>query len=305
MNRRGFTILELLVVLAVIGVLVALLLPAVQQARETARRMSCGSNLRQVGLALHGYHDLHNCIPPGVLGGVEPTPVGWHADGYAWGTYLLPHLESRPLYAKLNPEADIPVFQGYYARHGTIRPGGETVLAVFRCPSSILPDHAVELGPAPLPPYARGYASSDYKGSRGSNHANGLFNYLDFAVSHGDAPMRFARVTDGLSQTIAIGESSYPGLAGDHWPTWIGSASGSSDVMFVARSSTPINCVPSFADRFWMNAISSDCALSFHPGGAQFLFADGSVHMLPETIDGYVYEALGGRNDGIPVSVEF
>ena len=75
--------------------------------------------------------------------------------------------------------------------------------------------------------------------------------------------------------------------------------------MFGTHITARINCVPSFNGRFWMNAESSECALSFHPGMAHFLFADGSVNALPETIDAHVYEALGGRNDGEVVSYDF
>jgi prepilin-type N-terminal cleavage/methylation domain-containing protein len=308
MRRNGFTLLELVVILAILGVLAALLLPAVQQARETARLTQCRMNLRQIGIALHHYHDVHDCLPPGVIGSPVSDSVsgviGASEDGYGWPVYLLPYLDQAPLYSYLNPQGEILAQEGYYREHGRIRPGGDVVLRVFRCPSSLLPGHAVELGPAPMPEFRLGYATSDYKGSRGKDH-NGLFLRLWHAVNASASPMRFALVTDGLSQTIAVSESSYPGRIGVKWPMWIGGAGEDEGVLFTTSRHQPINCVPSMAGRFWMNAPEDECALSFHPHVALFLFADGSARPLPEYINGRVYEALGGRNDGRVVEMDF
>ena len=308
MSRRGFTLLELVVICGVVSLIVAILLPAVQQAREKARQAGCRANLRQIGIALHSYHDVHRCLPLASLNAVYPKPSPltppWppsNAGGFAWGVFLLPYLDQAPLYAKIEPQGETDGFTDYYARHASIWPGGDQVMPVFRCPSSILPDHAIDVGPALLPVQARGYATADYKGSG----EHGIFADLDNAVFHWRGPMRFARIIDGLSQTIAVGESSYPGRAGDIWPHWIGNPGNPNSVMFSAEESSPINCVTSFAGRFWMNAVSDECALSFHPGMAQFLFADGSVRPLPETIDPITYARLGDFKDGKPVSFDF
>src|SRR5690349_5025920 len=109
-SRRAFTLIELLVVISIIGILVGLLLPAVQYARETARRMQCANNLHQIGIAIHSYYDLHRVLPPtylsdpftfGSVGGVSyPDDNGNGPSGFAWGALLLPQLDNQPLHAK-------------------------------------------------------------------------------------------------------------------------------------------------------------------------------------------------------------
>jgi prepilin-type N-terminal cleavage/methylation domain-containing protein len=305
-KRAGFSLLELAVVLAVIGILTALLLPAVQQARETARREACRSNLRQIGIALHSYHDLHRCFPPGdATGQVVPALSAW-GGGWGWGTYLLPQLDQAALYALLDPRGEYGPFYSHYLEHGRIMPGGETVLSVFRCPSSPLPDHATDVGPWPLPAHAAGYAISDYKGSHGRIGGDGVFSVIQFDASSHRRHPRMALITDGLSRTLAVGESAYPGWTGTVWPQWIGSTQHwYQQTLFTTRSYAPINCVPSFGGQFWINAYDNACALSHHPGICQFLFADGSVHALSEDIDLDLYEALGTTHGGEVVSMDF
>jgi prepilin-type processing-associated H-X9-DG protein len=115
--------------------------------------------------------------------------------------------------------------------------------------------------------------------------------------------MRWALVRDGLSNTIAVGESSYPGAAGNCWPSYVGSIQKES-ALFTTMPTSRINCVPNFTRRFWINATSNTCALSFHPGIANFLFADGSVRPLSQDIDWQTYMRMGDRHDdsGTPVS---
>lgn len=300
--KNGLTLIELVVAIAVVALLAVLLLPAVQQAREAARRTQCRSHLKQIGIALHGYHDVHGCIPPAVLSRVMWDGPGYD-EGYSWCVYLLPHLDQSPLYDLIGPQGESEVMRTYYQQHGMIRPGGDTVLPVFRCPSAILPDHAADLGPAPMNLYGRGYATTDYKGCNGKK-LNGLFLELSNAVNLGVNPMRFSRIRDGLSQTIAVGESSYPGTGGFNWPVWLGVMEDDESVFF--RTTIPFNCgVDSFSGRYWMRAMDNGCAVSLHPGTAQFLFADGAVHALPMDIDLRVYEALGGRDDGMVVDTSF
>lgn len=292
-HRKGFTLVELIVVLAVIGVMVALLLPAIQQVRESARRVSCRNNLKQIGLAIHNYHDIHNCLPHAFI---YSPPSSGVTGFWGWEVGLLPYLEQQPLYFKLNPQGEPHVIGRYYQQHGVIIPGGETLLSVFRCPSSTLPPRASDLGPATLSPHVRGYGTSDYKGSNGGHFSLGLFVW-------DDPPVRFSDITDGASTTIAVGEASYPGRAGHVFPIWLGLYKYAHENTIETRF--PINCVPSFSGHFWVNAQTDSCALSQHTEIAQFLLADGSVRALPQSIDRDVYSNLGGRSDEQVVSSEF
>ena len=101
-TRKGFTLIELLVVIAIIAILIALLLPAVQQAREAARRSTCKNNLKQIGISLHNYHDVHNAFPPGWIAVENNSPNIEGESGFGWGTMLLPYMDQAPLYQQMD-----------------------------------------------------------------------------------------------------------------------------------------------------------------------------------------------------------
>ncbi len=179
-SRGGFTLIELLVVIAIIGVLVGLLLPAVQAAREAARKISCKNNLKQVGLALHAYHNTHRSLPIGCFEwrGFRAPPT--HRQ-FAWSAMLLPFLEQQPLHGQIN--FSIPFDAPANAK------AAETRVAAYECPSALERD------------LVRG--QSDYGGLFGEtlldrNPATGLFLY--------EQSVRFLEITDGLSFTIAVAE---------------------------------------------------------------------------------------------------
>ena len=310
-SRRGFTLVELLVVIAIIGILVALLLPAIQAARESARRSQCSNNLKQMGLALHGYHDTRKAFPMGVAGGL----IGGGEQGFGWAVALLPGLEEKVLYDLINPNWQPRVFQDTFNTTGKIVPGGDQVLQVVRCPSSEMEPFPTD-DPADdrLPPWAEGYATSDYKGCNGSDTGDTIAAGSDTIGMFCTAKelwnvakrkkLAIKDVTDGLNQTIAFGESAYykePDL--EKWPYWIGGIMEDESVLFKTNEDNPIGCeispkaIVSFA-----LARDDECAFSWHNGGAFFGFADGSVHFLQESIDVKTYRNLGNIADGNVVS---
>ena len=325
----GFTLVELLVVIAIIGVLVGLLLPAVQSAREAARRAQCQNNLKQLGLALNNYEDKNKQYPIGVWGGAPLQPGGFAGfvnDGYGWAVWMLPELEQQPLYEVLTADEAVPypgIFQTFYGIQNRIIDGGDTVLPAFRCPSSAL-EPRVQGSEAE---FQNGYATSDYKGSTGAQdhgifwkRADGMelleFDPDGFPDLNKQDPRKKIRgkdVTDGLSNTIAFGESSYytkpetndgSGEVQINWPIWLGGSNTDETALFKTDRDAVINCF--IAPKTLEEATSiladppydNDCAFSWHGSGALFAFCDGSVKWLDETIDIFVYEYLGARDDG-------
>lgn len=298
-RQAGFTLVELLVVTAVIASVLALLLPSVPAAREAARRISCRNNLKQIGLALHGYHDVQDCLPPLAIcigrhkDAQGHVPMG---DGIGWPTTLLSYLDLGPVYQQVQRYGR----PGMFVYEGGVASGnldfGRQVLPVFRCPSSQLPLHSANPGPVPTPAWAPSFATIDYRGCVGG-FKDGVFA----EVKTRPWVVRLTDVTDGLSNTIALAESSYPGLTGADWSLWLGMPRGRVEgvLKFSTAPSRPINCLPGFMGvRYWVYAAESDCAVSFHKPACQVACADGSVRVLSETVAADVYSALGTRGRG-------
>ena len=290
----GFTLVELLVVIAIIAMLVTLLVPAVQAAREAARGMQCKNNLKQQGLALLNYHDSIGAYPIGVY----TTGVG--EEGYGWATKLLPFLEEQGVYDLIsknyipNQTTSPWEVQGIFSKSRSsvpnrIIPGGDTLLGVFKCPSSPIPEHAMR-------GLAKGYATSDYKGCNGMAD-RGLFFHISDGLNAGYRAVSIKNIEDGTSKTIALGESAYVPADND-WPIWIGAVERDEQTLFKTQPPSVINC--SIGPKvFRGQVIDDDCAYGWHAGdGAQFVFADGSVHFLSAAIEWQTYQNLGDRKDG-------
>lgn len=293
MNKRktvGFTLVELLVVIAVIAILVALLLPAVQAAREAARRVQCSNNLRQMGIALHHYHDVARRFPAGI---VHPNHTFWTAS-------LLPYLEQSNLFHSLD-------FSNPWETQGSGNAiACTTYLSVYRCPSSAAPEHVAVQGVVDRVPctyLAVGSGTDDLESSNSPNHLglpnrNGLFFLNSFN--------RISEVLDGTSNTLALGEALFqPDVTGldldgwsyqivDHW--YIGSdgvkfvPGGMREVSeAIGSSGVPINGtdldIP--IDQKEMGFSSR------HTGGCLFTFADGHIRFLSETVDSKVFSKIG------------
>ena len=287
---RGFTLVELLVVITIIGLLIALLLPAVQAAREAARRSSCRNNLRQLGIALHGYHGVYDCFPPGYLANTNTyTYAHW-----SWATFLLPYLEQQSLYNVLG--VNTQEFGGgvLFASPCTAT---QTSLSVFVCPS--------DNGPA-LNASKSLFAKSNYRGITGSQPTTLTQTYDQDIGQNGviylNSCISTAAITDGTSNTLAVGECSLDPrgqtYVGAIWAGMRGSIStGTNSAIYDSDAMWGIDSDPLYR----INGQAPQAFSSRHPGGAHFVFADGSVHFLLESIDGQTLERLACRNDGLPV----
>jgi prepilin-type N-terminal cleavage/methylation domain-containing protein len=272
-KSRGFTLVELLVALAVIGILIALLLPAVQSARAAARRMQCQSRLHQLGLALHNYHDTFDVFPAGsyAIGPSFRTLSGW-----GWGSMLLPQIEQSALYNSI----DFHVGTAVGANRDVIR----QPVPFWQCPADTAP---VEISVSMSNGDQVFIASGNYCG----------VEPMLAAMS----AMRMRDMTDGASQTLIIGERVYqPSLAGsfEFTSSWAGQAATETEISpqsiphLEATESTAINLALDFPQ----------CFSSRHTGGSQFTFGDGATKLLNESMDVGVFEALGTPSGGEAVS---
>ncbi len=211
MRRRAFTLIELLVVIAIIAVLIALLLPAVQAAREAARRSQCVNNLKQIGLALHNYHNSNDCFPPGELGyftgGAVPNGTLNNDWGQSAHSRMLANLEQQALFNAMNWSLGIIVDAYGSVANGTV---STTRLNVFLCPSDTPPTN-VGVQNAPLNTvtaagnsyFANMGSTLEFAGQQSSGPPNGMFQYVG---TLGNGRIATRDIRDGLSNTIAFGE---------------------------------------------------------------------------------------------------
>lgn len=304
-RRNGLSLVELIVVLGIIALLAAMILPAVQMAREAARRCQCQNNLKQVGVALHNYQDVFGVLPVNL--GPWP-PAGsrrWgQLNGKGWIVSVLPQLEHQPLFDEFEP-----CFQGHFIRgHGLRNPVCLTLmrkqLDVLQCPS----DGSVRrLSTTQFQWATTEVALTSYKGVMGDSkvgahlsvhpgslpdcHRVGGCNGLFFRVSYRQ-PQRLANVLDGLSHTFLVGEDVPE--HNDH------SAAFYSNTDY-ASCHAPLNYFPKPpTPRDWPNVMSFR---SRHPGGAHFCMADASVHFVQEDIDHGLYRALSTKASGEAVEL--
>jgi prepilin-type N-terminal cleavage/methylation domain-containing protein/prepilin-type processing-associated H-X9-DG protein len=277
--RRAFTLIELLVVVTIIGVLIGLLLPAVQKVREATSRAKCQNNMKQIGLALHSYVDLYGYFPPAYAN--QPANPDDYRPGWGWGTLLLPLLDQAALYQQLNPGGTL---FGGGANPASPTPLTQTPLAVYRCPSDIGPD---------LNDDRFYFATSNYRAVCGPAGAGAWFvtNMDHGGVMYQNSQTRVTDIPDGTAATLAVGECRYHA---DHWAAiWPG-------MIGVDPGGIMVSCVMWQLDAYssQINGSASQAFSSRHPGGAGFVFCDGSVRFLAEGGDMWMIQWLAGRNDG-------
>jgi len=323
-RRSGFTLIELLVVIAIIAILVALLLPAVQQAREAARRSSCKNNLKQIGLALHNYHDINNCLPIGCLfanlGGTGPGA----SNRSTWLARILPQLEENALYDRMD----------FDNRNGSAGYDSNNVrteeVATFRCPSDP-GDRGKTNKPEFAPTSYVGCIGDTYRlyGDGGTTsptttgdyiHTNDewakmvLNNGSEEGVFATNSHCRFRDITDGTSNTMAVSECLVGSTVNEF------SQSGGGDVPDCLSIDGDLRPDRGYSWMFgspatWLytttrtpNSRERDCekyntranmaAASQHQGGVQVTLADGSVRFVSENVNRQIWRDLGQRNDG-------
>ena len=291
-SRRGaFTLVELLVVIAIIGVLIALLLPAVQMAREAARRMNCQSHLKQIGMAVHMYHDVHLETPPAEL---RPRRL-------LWSGMILPFIEQKQL-------ADGIELSEPFNQPGS---GNElacgTLLTVYRCPSSRAPRHMNVSGiKGRVPMNYLACASGLIRRESGQCPCAGD-QQVD-GVFQPNKGRQFSEILDGLSNTALVGEAKFsfkshgPDLNGinqyiDHWYIGTVDGPGAESSETVGSTGVPPNHFPGAFGTVLVDELELSFA-SYHPGVVQLVFADGHVDSVQESIDLKVWNAMGTRQHG-------
>ncbi len=324
-DRRAFTLVELLVVIAIIGILVALLLPAIQAAREAARRTQCVNNLKQIGVALHNFHDTYKRFPVG-----QTDDDG---DNISFRGYLLPYIEQQVLWDELVAGGYKPMVVsgqhwgmdggtcGTFASMGGLNqiqnaPGssvGKNILPAYMCPSDILPMLDDD-----------GYGKANYNGCAGPLLGNNWNGCASWKGSNQTGVLTydndnctswiwgFSDVTDGTSTTFAVGERTVcgwvtPTNTGDpSFPAWLGGNNDNScggfdsggNVLSLTDGTFFLNRGPQTLKLGISDSQSQACFGSQHPGGAQFVLCDGSTRFVSDAVDTALYANLGNRRDG-------
>jgi len=365
--RRGFTLIELLVVIAIIAVLIALLLPAVQSAREAARRAQCINNLKQIGIAMHNYHDQMGSFPPGDIsilpaGATVPVPWGTNASELGWRAFILPQMEGGNVYNSVNFS-----LSSNQLANGTQFTAYITVFNTWLCPSDgtngggRLPSNTAkgQWTDQPLDPSTGTTAAltpvANYAGSFGDNYCGGplcspglvwetpwngsppigqprigwngywgtTFGLPDgFTLGSGvtrwffdyratGKPPNMASVTDGTSNTIMAGEVIPSAAADSNFWYFNGSYAGTTVPLGWNANTYPAsapNCYQQWQNSTAPNGCRYSAAakgfVSMHPGGSNFLLADGSVKFLKNSISLPTYCALGSKAGGEVISAD-
>ncbi|HWL10239.1 MAG TPA: DUF1559 domain-containing protein [Planctomicrobium sp.] len=293
-ERFGFTLIELLVVIAIIAILVALLLPAVQQAREAARRSQCKNNLKQIGLALHNYHDTHQIFPCGFVN--FPSNAMTNTRGWGWGALILPYLDQSVLFQQLqvNTIRIDQVEGGTYPANGS--PLTQTAISVYRCPSDTGPRINSDRGnhgtsnysgvfgnstPSGRDPDGTAYAAA-YSCGHDWRRGDGMF----FANSN----IRMRDLVDGTSNVLAIGERAFGQIGTRTFggAIWVGKWQHDRWASNICSIRNNDECAL-FGTSQWSYS-------SQHTGGLHFLLADGSVRFISSNADRVVM-AKGADRD--------
>lgn len=307
-RRWGFTLVELLVVIAIIGVLVALLLPAVQSAREAARRMQCGSQLRQIGLAAHNFHDTNGKFPPGYLGPIphasyQDFPSNQQYVGVL--AYLLPFTEQTPSFNQITTNLRVDQTDNAWFNNPSTTAAGKVRIKSFECPSADLYGHSLGVT-ATINLHLTGSTldceivlfptSSTSAKDLGRTTYLGVSGYFgnipsvlaDQGVFSNRSETRFSDITDGTSNVLLFGE-----------------ATGGRDLVTKRRQVGHSWMASSVLTTAW--GLKNGDAFDFsseHPNVVQFCLADGSVRKVVRNVDHANLIRLSSMGDGKVASLE-
>jgi prepilin-type N-terminal cleavage/methylation domain-containing protein/prepilin-type processing-associated H-X9-DG protein len=307
----GFTLVELLVVIAIIGTLIAMLLPAVQSAREAARRSQCSNNEKQMGLGLHNYYAAFKHFPPGVI---VPSFDATSSHGpacFGWGGLIIPFMEENSLGVQYKSIPNFPNYDWEMATAGSLSAGtlSKTSLNVYSCPDDQMPaiNSFYNGGKDP-------YAKSNYVGIAGTNGAlDGTLltpstkgvgwpfvTTQTAGVFGANSKTKIGDILDGTSNTFMVGERDgsravlvTSGRYAAYWPGAIRAQWANSHLS---------NVDDDINGNFLLNSVNFAYGTgSYHPQGANFTFADGRVQFISENIDGPTWSRLGTMADGVAV----
>jgi len=307
-SRRGFTLIELLVVIAIIAILIALLLPAVQQAREAARRTQCKNNLKQIGLALHNYHDTHSVFPCGVFAGLDYSATGGRGmRGSGWFHQILPYIDQAGVYNGLAPMMssgppvgnDNEIYRAPQELRRMRHPA-------FMCPSD--PNSGSIIGPAHADGFQGNYVmcmGSTTLPTYGAHTTplNGLFFF--------QSATRIRDCTDGTSNTmmgsegLSRGSGLEYGGAGQYWNGYWGgplfSAAQNPNTPVADRIHTCRTTTYPHAPCVTVGGTGTTpgvYARSMHEGGVHVLMGDGATRFVSENIALVTWQGLATRSNG-------
>jgi len=285
-TRAGFTLIELLVSIAIIGILMALLLPAVQQVRESGRRVSCRNNLKQIGLAFHHHHDQLGYFPTGGWNWYEPptyvngVPAVGAEQGAGWGFQILPHIEAEAVWRGGQATNDLD----------RILVAIGTKNSIFFCPTRRAPQSIVYSEPGYLGGISAAHALCDYAGS----------NLEGTGVLRQGRLVRMSEITDGASNTLLVGEKRLVTASlGQYQQDDNEGYTAGWDHDTIRRTDRPP------APDLRGNGNGDDRFGSLHDGAFHVVLADGSVRSISYSVDATVFRGLGGINEGLSLGVGF